>query len=334
MLAIGRIHKGALMIRFAIPLILAAFAAGAVAQAPASQSSEIAIGPEGHQLHGTLLTAATPAPNAQPALILAGSGPTDRDGNNPLGVTAAPYRLLAEALAQRGITTLRVDKRGIGASAAAAPREEDLRVQTYVDDARAWAHALKARTHARCVWLIGHSEGALHAELAAQDNADICGLVLIAGAGRSFGAIIREQLSVNPNAAPIRDDAFRILEQLEAGHAVPAADVPPGLAALFRPSVQPYVMSMLAADPVALLRSYSGPVLVVQGTTDLQVSIADAQALHGAREGIAIRLIDGMNHVLKVATSDRQENFATYADPNLPLAPHLVDAVVGFMLGH
>ena len=112
------------------------------------------------------------------------------------------------------------------------------------------------------------------------------------------------------------------------------ADVPPGLAALFRPSVQPYVMSMLAADPVALLRGYSGPVLVVQGTTDLQVSIADAQALHGARDGIAIRLIDGMNHVLKVATSDRQENFATYADPSLPLAPHLVDAVAGFMLGH
>jgi pimeloyl-ACP methyl ester carboxylesterase len=320
------------MIRFAVPLLLAALAAGASAQDPAPVARELAIGPAGHQLHGTLLAPARAAAGAQPVLILAGSGPTDRDGNNPLGVAAAPYRLLAEGLAAHGIASLRVDKRGIAASAAAAPREEDLRIQVYADDARAWARTLKAETHARCVWLLGHSEGTLHALLAAQDDPDICGLVLVSPAGRRIGDVIREQLANNPNAAPIREDAFHILAELEAGRTV--ADVPEALAPLFRPSVQPYLISMLAVDPVALARSYTGPILIVQGTTDLQTSIADAQALRAARDGIALRLIDSMNHVLKVATSDRQENFGTYADPDLPLAPGLVDAIAGFVTAH
>jgi len=320
------------MIRFAVPLLFAAIAAGASAQAPAPRSSEIAIGPEGHQLHGTMLTPATPAPNAAPVLILAGSGPTDRDGNSPMGIRAAPYRLVAEALTQRGIASLRVDKRGIGASAAAAPREEDLRIETYADDARAWARELKARTGARCVWMLGHSEGALHALMAGQNDPDVCGLVLVSPAGRRFGDIIRAQLTANPNAAGIRDDAFRILAELEAGRTV--TDVPESLAPLFRASVQPYVISMLAVDPPALARSFTGPIEIVQGTTDLQTSIADAQAIQSARPGITLRLIDGMNHVLKVATSDRDENFGTYANPDLPLAPGVVDAIAGFMLAH
>lgn len=322
------------MIRIALPLLFAAFAAGASAQSPAPQASEIAIGPEGHQLRGTLLTAPAPAANARPVLILAGSGPTDRDGNSPMGIRAAPYRLVAEALAQRGITSLRVDKRGIAASTGAAPREEDLRIRTYADDARAWAHELKARTGARCVWMLGHSEGALHALMAAQDNPDICGLVLVSPAGRRFGDIIRAQLTANPNAAGIRPEAFRILAELEAGRTVPEAGMNPELLPLFRASVQPYVISMLAVDPPALARSFAGPIEIVQGTTDLQTSVADAQAIQSARPGITLRLIDGMNHVLKVATSDRQENFGTYANPDLPLAPGVVDAIAGFMLSH
>jgi len=311
---------------------LGLLALGLSGAAMAQQSRELSIGDAPAQLHGTLLTPATPARGAQPVLILAGSGPTDRDGNNPLGIRAAPYRLLAEALAERGIASLRVDKRGIAASAAAAPREEELRIQNYADDARAWARALKSQTQARCVWLLGHSEGTMHALMAAQDDPDICGLVLVSPAGRRIGDVIREQLAGNPNAAPIRADAFRILRELEAGRTI--ADVPESLAPLFRPSVQPYLISMLAVDPVALARRYTGPILAVQGTTDLQTSIADAQAIRAARDGIAIRLIDGMNHVLKTASSDRQENFATYADPELPLAPGVADAIAGFVTSH
>jgi uncharacterized protein len=152
---------------------LAILAAGPV-------STEIALPAQPAPLHGTLLT---PPDASAAAVILPGSGPTDRDGNSPMGVAAGTYRLLAEGLAQQGIATLRIDKRGIAASAAAGPAEADLRFDAYVADARAWAAEAASRAGLPCAWLIGHSEGALVALKAVQGgpNADtdkICGLVL------------------------------------------------------------------------------------------------------------------------------------------------------------
>lgn len=317
------------------PFALSLTSLAAIIAAPAvAQTAEMTIGDGAGQLHGTLLAPAAPATGAEPVLILAGSGPTDRDGNNPLGVRAAPYRLLAEALAGRGITTLRVDKRGIAASAAAMPSEADLRVQAYAEDARAWAAALRERTGARCVWLLGHSEGTLHALLAAQRVDGICGLILVSPVGRKLGDIIREQLQANPANAPILPDALRILGELEAGRTVPVDAVPQVLMPLFRPSVQPFMISMLAADPAALAAAYRGPVLIVEGTTDLQTSVADAEHLAAARPGIQLRLIEGMNHVLKTAPADRAGNMATYANPDLPLAPGVAEAVGDFILAN
>lgn len=317
------------------PFALSLTSLAAIIAAPAvAQTAEMTIGDGAGRLHGTLLVPAAPAAGAEPVLILAGSGPTDREGNNPLGVRAAPYRLLAEALAGRGITTLRVDKRGIAASAAAMPSEADLRVQAYAEDARAWAAALRERTGARCVWLLGHSEGTLHALLAAERPEGICGLILVSPVGRKLGDILREQLQANPANAPILPDALRILGELEAGRTVPADAVPQVLMPLFRPSVQPFMISMLAADPAALAAAYRGPVLIVEGTTDLQTSVADAEHLAAARPGIQLRLIEGMNHVLKTAPADRAGNIATYANPDLPLAPGVAEAVGDFILAN
>jgi pimeloyl-ACP methyl ester carboxylesterase len=308
-----------------VPIILAA-AAPCAAQPP----SELAIGPEGHQLRGTLLMPARRSRHGEPVLILAGSGPTDRDGNNPLGITAAPYRLLAEALAARGIPVLRVDKRGIAGSSAAIQSEEELRIGTYADDALGWVARLRADTHARCVWLLGHSEGTLHALVASRHPDGICGLILVSPVGRRLGDVIREQLTA-PQLAPIRERAMQILAELEAGR--PVADVGTDrlLLALFRPSVQPFVMSMLAIDPAELARRFRGPILVVEGTTDLQTTVADAERLAAARPGVTLRLIEGMNHVWKTAPADRAGNAATYGNSSLPLAPGLVDAIAGFI---
>jgi pimeloyl-ACP methyl ester carboxylesterase len=293
-------------------------------------SEDVILGAGAQALHGTLLKPAGRAA-AEPVLILAGSGPTDRNGNSPIGLAPQSYRLMAEALAGEGIASLRVDKRGIAASAAAAPSEETLRLQTYADDARAWAADLRRRTGARCVWLLGHSEGTLHALLAAQDNGDVCGLVLVSPAGRRLGEIIREQLRANPANAPILDEALGILTELEAGRTVRGEGMHPGLAPLFRPSVQPYMMSILAIEPANLIRRYPGRVLVVQGTTDLQTTVADARTLGDARPGIEVAIIEGMNHVLKAAPADRALNIATYSQPDLPLAPGLMEAVVPFI---
>ncbi|MBX9461286.1 MAG: alpha/beta fold hydrolase [Brevundimonas sp.] len=289
-------------------------------------STPVALPSEPSPLHGTLLT---PPDTRAAALIVAGSGPTDRDGNSPLGVSASSYRLLAEGLAARGVATVRTDKRGIAASAFAGGREEDLRFTDYADDARAWAAETARLTGQPCAWLIGHSEGALVALVAAsRDDEAICGLVLLSGAGRPIGAVLREQLAGVPE--PFLGQALTILAELEAGR--PVAEVPPQLSALFRPSVQPYMISWLPLDPAALAAAYDGPVMIGQGATDIQVGVADARALAAARPDATLKIWDGVNHLLKIAPADRAANAATYRDPDLPLAPGVVDDIAGFIL--
>lgn len=281
-------------------------------------------------LSGTLLSPEG-APSAV-AVILPGSGPTDRDGNQAPAIRASTYRLLAEGLAAEGIATVRIDKRGIGASAAAGFDETKLRFSDYAADARAWAAQAARLTNQPCAWLIGHSEGALVALQAVQDGPSpdddkICGLVLLSGAGRPAGVVLREQLTALPE--PLKTQAYDALTQLEAGRTV--ADPPAALAALFRPSVQPYLISWLPLDPAALLAAYDGPVFIGQGTTDIQVGVVDAQTLAAADPDATLKLWDGVNHVLKTAPVDRAGNLATYADPDLPLAPGVARDVATFI---
>lgn len=296
--------------------------------AAAPTATEVTLGAEPAALHGTML-----APDGETravALILPGSGPTDRDGNSPMGVSGSTYRLLAEALAADGVATVRIDKRGIGASMAASPPESELRFTTYVEDARAWVADTVARTGLPCVWLIGHSEGAQIALAAVEGGNDkVCGVVLLSGAGRSASASLREQLNVGL-PEPLKTQAFAVLSELEAGRTV--ADSPPELAALFRPSVQPYLISWLPMDPAALAAAYDGPMLIVQGDNDLQIKVADAQTLATAQPHARLTILEGVNHLLKQAPADRAGNAATYADPTLPLAPGVAEAVAGFIL--
>ena len=279
-------------------------------------------------LHGTLLT--PEGPTRAVAVILPGSGPTDGDGNSPGGLVASTYRLLAEGLAERGVATVRIDKRGVAGSAAAALTEQNLTFQTYVDDARGWAAEAARVTGQPCVWLIGHSEGSQIALATAQDgNPSVCGLVLLAGAGRPAGAILREQFRAGLPEA-LQAPAFAALAELEAGR--PVTNAPAELAGLFRPSVQPYLISWIGLDPVDLIEGYDGPVMIGLGTTDIQVALTDARALSEARPEARVVLWDGVNHVLKLAPADRAGNIATYSDPTLPLAPGVVDDVAGFIL--
>ncbi len=288
-------------------------------------ATEVSIPTHPGVLAGTMLDVGDGAPAA---LIIAGSGPTDRDGNSRLGISAPTYRLLAEGLAAEGVTTLRYDKRGVGGSAGALISEAELDFGDMVADARAWASLLRAETGQSCVWLIGHSEGSLIGQAAAVDNPDVCGLVLVSGAGRPAATILREQISAT-TPEPYLSQALTVLAELEAGRTV---ECPPLMAALCRPSLQPYIISWMAMDPVALAAAETRPILVVQGSTDIQTTVVDAQALAGARDGIELVVLEGVNHVLKVAPADRAANVATYSNPDLPLADGVVDAIARFII--
>jgi len=285
-------------------------------------------GPQG-ALHGTLLP---PADGGPLLLIIPGSGPTDRDGNNPLGVRAAPYRLLAEALAARGIGSVRIDKRGMFASAGAVEDANAVTIADYAADVHNWTASLRAQTGATCIWLVGHSEGGLVALTAAQQPDGLCGLILLSTAGRPLGMVMREQLRANPANAPTLDQALTAIDRLEARETVEVSALHPALQALFAPQVQPYLMDMLVRDPAALAARIARPMLIVQGDRDLQVTPADAQALHRAQPEATLAILPHVNHVLKsVASDERAANMATYMDPDLPIAPDVVAAIADFL---
>ncbi len=303
--------------------MLSALAFAALIQS-APVSEDIFILSEPAPLHGTLLT---PAETRAAAVLIPGSGPTDRDGNQMPAVQAATLRLMAEALAENGIATVRIDKRGVGASGAAAFSEDRLRFEHMVEDARAWAADLAQRTGRDCVWLMGHSEGGLVAQVAAADNPQACGVVLLASAGRPAADVVREQLAALPQ--PMNDQAMHALSELEAGRTVEPVS---GLEALFRSSVQPYLISWFRHDPRELAAAYDRPMMIVHAEHDIQVGAADADALSAAQPNAERLDLEGVNHVLKAAPADRAENIAVYADPDAPLAEGLADAVAAFVL--
>jgi alpha-beta hydrolase superfamily lysophospholipase len=299
-------------------------AAPAVASAAtAGEEPVTAAIPDGH-LSGTLLLPAGSGPFPA-ALIIAGSGPTDRDGNSGTVVRTDAYKKLAQRLAAAGIATLRYDKRGVGASPFGRG-ESDVRLDDFVNDALVLSALLEGDPRFRSVSIIGHSEGSLIGMLAAQRDSRIHAFVSLEGPGRNLATIVNEQIRANPaNPPSIINEVEAINAALSAGRTVPNPD--PLLAPLFRPSVQPYLISLYRHDPAQEIARLNIPVLIVQGTTDLQVSIADGNALAKAARHATFALIDGMNHVLVDAPAQRDQNAATYTDPSLPLNATLVSVI-------
>jgi hypothetical protein len=303
--------------------------AALLAAAPAPVGVEVTIsGPQG-TLAGTLVD---PGKDPPAILIIPGSGPTDRDGNNPLGVKGGVYRQLAEALAAKGVATLRIDKRGMFGSKAAIPDANDVTIAAYAADAHAWVDMLRAKTGRKCVWLLGHSEGSLVALKAAQDSGGICGIILVAGAGRPYGEVIRAQLRANPANAPLLAAGEAAVDQLEAGKRVDSATLPAPLQPLFRDNGQGFLIEAFSYDPAKLVGAIKLPVLILQGDKDLQVAVTDAELLKSAQPAATLKLLPGVNHVLKpVPGDDRAANLATYGNADLPIAPVVGDTIAAFV---
>lgn len=279
------------------------------------------------EIYGTLELPAARTPVSL-ALIIAGSGPTDRNGNTPaLPGSNNSLKMLADGLAERGIASVRYDKRGIAASRAAMTSEGDLRFNHFIDDAAAWIKQLRADPRFSTITVIGHSEGSLIGMVAAGE-AGADAFVSLEGAGRKAQDILAEQLK--PALPPeLFAQTERVLAELSVG-TIPKS-TPPMLAALFRPSVLPYLVSWFKYDPAVEVGKLSIPVLIVQGTTDIQTSMTDAKALTAGNPSAKFLEIEGMNHILKEVSGDRMAQIPKYSDPTLPVVPKLLDAIGEFI---
>ncbi|MDD1019733.1 lysophospholipase [Pseudomonas sp. TNT2022 ID1048] len=282
--------------------------------------------------HGELYGSMLLPKSAQPVpvvLIISGSGPTDRDGNNPDGGRNDSLKRLAWVLAKHNIASVRYDKRGVAASLAATPDERNLTLDAYVADAVAWGKQLKADPRLGQLIVLGHSEGALVASLAAP-QLDAAGVISISGTARPVDQVLRQQLSYRlPPALMVRSN--ELLDSLKAGQV--DNDVPPALQVIFRPSVQPYLITLFREDPAAAFARLKMPALIIQGSNDIQVSVDDARVLKAAKPDAQLTLIDGMNHVLRIVPNDLKRQLASYKDPQLPLAAELGRSIISFIDG-
>ena len=278
-------------------------------------------------LSGKYLDAGEGAPVV---LIVPGSGPTDLDGNNAFGMKSNVYMQMATALALKGISTVRVDKRGMFSSKGAGDPNA-VSVDVYAQDYRDWVESVRSETGVPCIYLLGHSEGALMVSAAAIDNDGVCGLILVSGVGRPFGDVLREQLKANPANRSILNRAFAVIESLEQGVKVDDSNMQKALRPLFGSHVQDFLISVMAVDPAEIAAKANKDTLIIHGTNDLQASVIDAQRLADATEGYLV-LIDGVNHVLKEAPRSRRRNIATYNQPNLPISESVIASISVFVL--
>jgi len=278
------------------------------------------------EIFGTLCTPIKVPLTMPMALIIVGSGPTDRDCNSPsVGLKTDTYKQLAHKLSEAGIASVRYDKRGIGESKPAMGKPSDLRFELYINDAKDWIQLLKADKKYSGVFIIGHSEGSLIGMLAV--TKDVAGYISVAGAGQSADIILKQQLSALP--PELKDSAMIIIDSLVKGKTV--KKVPQGLLTVFPPYVQPYEISWFKYDPQVEIKKLTIPVLIIQGTTDLQVGVDDAVRLKKADPAAKLDTIAGMNHILKMADKEKAANISTYFNPSLPINTEVVTDIISFI---
>ncbi|MHC8351887.1 alpha/beta hydrolase [Pseudomonas sp. RT4P38] len=318
------VHDGVMMLRvIALSLTLfTGFVQATVLQRP------ITLDTGSGELFGSLLLPKSDTP-VPVVLIISGSGPTDRDGNNPDGGRNDSLKRLAWVLAKHNIASVRYDKRGVAASLAATPDERNLSVEAYAADAEAWGRKLKTDPRFGQLILLGHSEGALIASLAAP-SLDAAAVISMSGSARPIDQVLRQQLS-NRLPPPLMLRSNELLDSLKAGHT--DDNVPPQLQVIFRPSVQPYLISLFRQDPAAAFAKLKMPALIIQGSNDIQVGVGDAKMLKAAKPDAELALIEGMNHVMRIVPNDVKRQLASYKDPQLPLAAELGTRILGFIDG-
>ena len=275
-------------------------------------------------LNGSLYTPSQQSKKLNLVILIAGSGPTDRNGNQ-MGLANNSLKLLAEALANNGIAVYSYDKRIFAQMASGKLDEASLSFNNFIDDAKAVIQYFKNQKKYHNITVAGHSEGALIGMVAANGNADA--YISIAGAGRPIDEVLLEQ--IGKQAPFLKEEVQKNLETLKSGSTFELKNQM--LASLFRASVQPYMISWIKYNPQTEIKKLQIPTLLINGDKDIQVSVQDAQLLQQAKPEAQLKIIPNMNHVFKEIKGDDAENKAAYTNPDLPISMELSSIITTFI---
>jgi len=273
---------------------------------------------------GTLYTPEKSGRKTDLVILIAGSGPTNRSGNQ-IGMKNNSLKYLAQGIAKEGTAVFSYDKRIFAMMAAGNLDEKSLRFEDFIGDAKDVIAFFRNKDEYRKIIVAGHSEGALIGVVAAQDNrADA--YISLAGAGRTLDQIIVDQIA--EQAPNMRGEVEGYFTKMRNGEDFQSH---PMLESVFRESVRPYLLSSMKYDAKAEIKKLKIPVLIVNGTKDLQIKVPEAESLRAAKPDAKLVIIENMNHVLKEIKGDDAANKASYSDPDLPVISELLSAVNQFI---
>lgn len=312
------LHLKPTLVRFTF-LILILFTGNVIGQS-LSSSADLRINT---LVYGTLISPETPS--SKIAIIIPGSGPTDRNGNQQM-MRNNSLKLLAEGLAQEGVASFRYDKRILTLLKQNALNEETLRFDMFIEDAVAVVNHFKEEGRYKEIYIIGHSQGSLVGMVAAQET-KIDGFISLAGPGQAIDKTIVNQIGLQ--MPDLKDAAQQALETLKRDGRV--NDFSPALISILRPSVQPFMASWMQYDPREEIGKLAVPTLIVNGTKDVQVSEEEAQQLKLGKNDATLVFIEKMNHVLRIIEGDNLENTKSYNQHQLPISEELIKIIAQFI---
>lgn len=304
-----------------IVVLLACISTFAFSQEAKVTSQEIEVN---SLIKGTLFLPEKTSTKTKLVILIAGSGPTNRNGNSTIGGINNSLKFLAEGLTQKDIAVFSYDKRIFAQMVNKTLDEKTLSFEDFINDAKDVITYFKSQHKYSKIIIAGHSEGSLIGMVAANGNAD--GYISIAGAGRSIDQVLSEQIAKNsPQMKEAVDKDFAILKEGKTFE-----NKNPLLASLFRESIQPYMISWIKYNPQNEIKKLAIPILIINGTKDIQVPPTDAELLHAANPKSELKIITDMNHIFKEIKND-DDNLKSYSDPKLPVIPELIDCMSKFI---
>lgn len=257
-------------------------------------------------------------------LFIHGSGNVDRNGNQAgVNINANYIKLLSDSLVANGIAFYRYDKRTANTENIA--KEKDISITKFADDARIAINHFKKDKRFSGLHLIGHSQGSLIAMFCIADN--VKSYISLAGAGQTIDKTVSAQISKqNQELGDLAKKHFAELLKTDT-----IQKVHPFLISMFHPNNQKFFKSWALLDPKTEIKKIKVPILILNGDSDIQVTIEDAQQLKDAVPKAEFYSIKKMNHLLKEVNS-LEENQRSYTDPSFPISAELVSITKDFII--